>query len=172
MTGWRLGCGCSTAAIDPPPCIWFSSNRAAARRHVRPGCGGQRLPFRSAGLRSAAMQREYAKRRDQVSDCPIGTWSITRGSSRIAQEAGFFTMLGCAAAWGLPSDEIRKRLLHEAGEVVVVQRQRPAWIQSRRGTLRVSFRQAAAKPAADGPRPPSAPRPQPLHGRMGFPARP
>jgi X-X-X-Leu-X-X-Gly heptad repeat protein len=53
----------------------------------------------------------------------------------LAPEGGFFAMVDVRAA-GLPSDEIRRRLLHEHGVAVV---HGSAYGPGGEGTLRVSF---------------------------------
>ena len=57
----------------------------------------------------ATMRQEYARRRDEVLEQLPGV---------IAPEGGFFAMVDVRES-GIPSDEIRKRLMREHGVVVV-----------------------------------------------------
>ena len=76
---------------------------------------GRRGAGRSAGLRRGRCATEYARRRD------AGASRARRNSAAFAccaPEGGFFAMADVREL-GLPSDEIRKRLLHDHGVVVV-----------------------------------------------------
>ena len=74
----------------------------------------------------AAMRQEYTRRRAQV---------LEELSGVIAPEGGFFAMVDVRESH-IPSDEIRKRLMHEHGVVVV---HGAAYGRGGEGTLRVSF---------------------------------
>jgi aspartate/methionine/tyrosine aminotransferase len=76
----------------------------------------------------AAMRGAYARRRAQVIE-------QLHGVKVIAPEGGFFAMVDIRDS-GIPSDEIRKRLMHEHGVVVV---HGAAYGAGGEGTLRVSF---------------------------------
>jgi aspartate/methionine/tyrosine aminotransferase len=79
----------------------------------------------------SAMRAEYAQRRRQVCEQLTGL----PGISILEPEAGFFAMVDVSQL-RLTSDEVRGRLLHEFGVVVV---HGSAYGPSAEGTLRVSF---------------------------------
>jgi len=79
----------------------------------------------------AAMQAEYAERRRLV----VETLSGLPNARVLPPEGGFFAMVDIRAT-GLASDEARRRLLQEAGVVVI---HGAAYGPSGEGTLRVSF---------------------------------
>ena len=75
------------------------------------------------------MREEYSRRRAQVSD------GLGRVVNVIAPEGGFFAMADVRESQ-IPSNEIRRRLMHEHGVVVV---HGAAYGAGGEGTLRVSF---------------------------------
>jgi aspartate/methionine/tyrosine aminotransferase len=77
------------------------------------------------------MRDEYARRLDDV----IRALGSIPGVRVLSPEGGFFAMVDVREL-GLPSDEIRRRLLHESGVAVV---HGAAYGPSGEGTLRVSF---------------------------------
>jgi aspartate/methionine/tyrosine aminotransferase len=77
------------------------------------------------------MRGEYARRRAQV----IEALESAPGIRVLPPEGGFFAMLD-ARTLGVPSQDIRRRLLHDAGVAVV---HGSAYGPSGEGTLRVSF---------------------------------
>src|SRR5262249_36201081 len=79
----------------------------------------------------SAMQAEFARRREQT----LLALSGIRGVRPLAPEGGFFVMLDVREL-GLPSDEIRRRILHEQGVLVV---HGSAYGPAGEGFLRVSF---------------------------------
>ncbi|MBM3774487.1 MAG: aminotransferase class I/II-fold pyridoxal phosphate-dependent enzyme [Acidobacteria bacterium] len=79
----------------------------------------------------ARMRAEYAARRAKV----LAGLEGLGGVRALAPEGGFFAMLDVRGL-GLCSEEIRRRLLEEAGVVVV---NGSAYGASGEGTLRVSF---------------------------------
>jgi aspartate/methionine/tyrosine aminotransferase len=79
----------------------------------------------------AQMQEEYARRREQVLKRLAGI----AGVRILPPEGGFFAMAD-ARELGIPSAEIRKRLLHDHGVVVV---HGSAYGPGGEGTLRISF---------------------------------
>ena len=97
---------------------------------LRPGCGngGAHLDRRNA---SAACGTSMPARRQLIlsSLADVGRVRV------LAPEGGFFAMVD-ARQTGVPSDEIRRRLLHDTGVVVV---HGAAYGPAGEGTLRVSF---------------------------------
>ena len=79
----------------------------------------------------AVMRAEYARRRDLV----IEALSGIAGVRVLEPEGGFFAMLDVRGL-GRPSNEIRRRLLEDAGVAVV---HGAAYGPGGEGTLRVSF---------------------------------
>ncbi|HTB13007.1 MAG TPA: pyridoxal phosphate-dependent aminotransferase [Bryobacteraceae bacterium] len=123
MTGWRVGyCAGPAPMIQAMLLVLAQSSRgpatfiqdaAAEALTGSQDCVGE-------------MRREYALRRAQVMEQLPGV---------IAPEGGFFAMVDVRES-GIPSDEVRKRLLHEQGVVVV---HGSAYGEGGEGTLRVSF---------------------------------
>jgi aspartate/methionine/tyrosine aminotransferase len=128
MTGWRLG-----YCAGPAPLI------AAMYLVLQQSSRGPAAFVQDAGIAAlsgsqdcvAAMQAEYARRREQVARALSGI----DGVRVLPPEGGFFTMLNVREL-GLRSDEIRRRLLHDQGVVVV---HGSAYGPAGEGTLRVSF---------------------------------
>ncbi len=83
------------------------------------------------------MREEYTRRRAQV----IAALTGIPGVSVLAPEGGFFAMADVRGL-GIPSNEIRKRLLGEFGVVVV---HGSAYGPGGEGTLRVSFASGGEK---------------------------
>ena len=83
------------------------------------------------------MRAEYAKRREQV----IAALAGIPGVTVLPPEGGFFAMLDVRGI-GLPSNEIRVRLMQEHGVVVV---HGAAYGPAGEGTLRVSFASGGEK---------------------------
>lgn len=128
MTGWRLGyCAGPAPLIAAMYLILQQSSRGPATFVQDAGVFALNSPQDCV----AAMQTEYAKRRQQVSAALSGL----RGVQVLTPEGGFFAMLDVRAL-GMASDEIRQRLLHEQGVVVV---HGSAYGPAGEGTLRVSF---------------------------------
>ena len=128
MTGWRLGyCAGPASLIAAMYLILQQSSRGPATFVQDAGVAALDKPQDCV----AAMQIEYAKRRQQVSAALAGL----PGVNVLLPEGGFFAMLDVRAL-GLASDEIRRRLLHEQGVVVV---HGSAYGPAGEGTLRVSF---------------------------------
>jgi aspartate/methionine/tyrosine aminotransferase len=84
----------------------------------------------------AEMRNVYADRRQQVSDALSGLANV----EVLAPEGGFFTMADISRT-GQTSDEVRRRLLHEAGVAVV---HGSAYGECGEGALRVSFASGGA----------------------------
>lgn len=128
MTGWRVGyCAGPASLISAMFLVLQQSSRgpatfiqdAAAEALAGPqDCVSQ-------------MRSEYARRRQQV----LTQLDGIPGVRLLAPEGGFFAMAD-ARALRVPSDEIRKKLLHNHGVVVV---HGSAYGPGGEGTLRVSF---------------------------------
>jgi aspartate/methionine/tyrosine aminotransferase len=128
MTGWRLGyCAGPAALIRAAYLVLQQSSRGPATFVQDAGVAALRGPQECV----AAMQREYAARRRQLYEALSGL----RATTVLPPEGGFFALLDVRAL-GRPSDEIRSRLLMEAGVVVV---HGAAYGAPGEGTLRVSF---------------------------------
>jgi len=128
MTGWRLGyCAGPAQIIAAMYLVLQQSSRGPATFVQDAGVAALNGPQECV----AAMQGEYAKRRQQV----IAALSGLKGVTVLAPEGGFFAMLDVHEL-GVPSNEIRRRLLHEQGVVVV---HGSAYGPAGEGTLRVSF---------------------------------
>src|SRR5262249_34841481 len=128
MTGWRVG-----YCAAPPPVIegmlrllqqfsrgpaTFVQDAAACAPCSDPGCVARR-------------QAEYQGRRDLAVERLRGL----AGAAPLVPEGGLFVMLDVRGL-GRPSEEVRRRLLHEAGVVVI---HGAAYGPGGEGTLRVSF---------------------------------
>jgi len=74
---------------------------------------------------------EYQKRRDLV----VSRLQGIRGVTPLVPEGGLFVMVDVRGL-GMPSDEVRRYLLHRAGVVLI---HGAAYGQCGEGTLRVSF---------------------------------
>jgi aspartate/methionine/tyrosine aminotransferase len=128
MTGWRVGyCAAPKAFIDPLFLVLQQSSRG-------PATFIQDAAARAlAGPQQAVheMRDVYAARREQVCAALADVPRVRV----LPPEGGFFAMLDVRAI-GLPSDEIRRRLLNDAGVVVA---HGSAYGEGGEGTLRVSF---------------------------------
>jgi aspartate aminotransferase len=128
MTGWRLGyCAGPKQILDSMFLVLQQSSRGPATFVQDAGAaalGGPQECVRE-------MQRTYAGRRSTVVEALAGI----PGIEVLAPEGGFFAMVDLRRT-GLPSNEVRTRLLREHGVVVV---HGAAYGQAGEGTLRVSF---------------------------------
>jgi aspartate/methionine/tyrosine aminotransferase len=128
MTGWRVG-----YCAGPPPLV------EAMLLVLQQSSRGPATFIQDAAVVALAspqtavedMRLEYARRRDLVAN---GLGGLP-GISVLLPEGGFFAMIDVRAR-GLPSDEIRRRLLHRHGVAVV---HGAAYGARGEGTLRVSF---------------------------------
>jgi aspartate aminotransferase len=128
MTGWRVGyCAGPPTLISAMLLVLQQSSRGPAT-FVQDAAASALSHSQDC---VEEMRREYAKRRSQV----LSTLSGLPRARVLAPEGGFFAMVDVRAA-GLPSDEIRRRLLHEHGVAVV---HGSAYGPGGEGTLRVSF---------------------------------
>lgn len=128
MTGWRVGyCAGPKQLIQAMYLILQQSSRGPALfvqdAAVSALCGPQ------DGV--ARMQEEYARRRARVLEQLKGIPKVRV----LPPEGGFFAMLDIRDV-GLPSDEVRRRLLRDQGVAVV---HGAAYGEGGEGTLRISF---------------------------------
>lgn len=125
MTGWRAGyCAGPVPLIEAMFLVLAQSSRGPATFVQDAAAEALTGPQDCV----AAMRYEYARRRAQV----IETLQEVKV---IAPEGGFFAMVDCRES-PIPSNEIRRRLMHEFGVVVV---HGSAYGAGGEGTLRVSF---------------------------------
>ncbi len=128
MTGWRVGyCAGPAALIQAMFLILAQSSRGPSTFIQDAAAVALAGPQECV----AGMRREYGQRRAQVLESLAGI----PGVDVMAPEGGFFAMAD-ARKLGVPSAEIRTRLLHEYGVVVV---HGAAYGPGGEGTLRVSF---------------------------------
>ena len=128
MTGWRVGyCAAPKVFIDPLFLVLQQSSRGPATFIQDAATTALAGPQRAVD----EMRSTYASRRDAVLEALAGIPRVRV----LPPEGGFFAMLDVRAI-GLPSDEIRRRLLRDAGVVVM---HGSAYGDGGEGTLRVSF---------------------------------
>jgi aspartate aminotransferase len=128
MTGWRVGYCAAPAAITQAMFLVLQQGSRGPSTFVQDAA--------AAALNGpqdcvAAMQQEYAARRQRVSGALTGI----SGVAVIPPEGGFFTMVDISGL-GTSSNDIRRRLLQEFGVAVV---HGAAYGPGGEGTLRVSF---------------------------------
>jgi aspartate aminotransferase len=128
MTGWRLG---YCAAPAPIVQAMFLSLQQASRGPATFIQDAAAVALSGPQDAVAAMRAEYTRRRRQVLDA-LATVKRVRA---LPPEGGFFAMVD-ARDTGVASDDIRKRLLSDAGVAVV---HGAAYGPGGEGTLRVSF---------------------------------
>jgi aspartate aminotransferase len=128
MTGWRVGyCAAPAALLDAMFLVLQQSSRGPAtfvQDAAAAALGGPQACVQ-------AMREAYAARRDQL----IAALDGIAGVRVLPPEGGFFAMVDVRET-RLPSDEIRRRLLHQSGVAVV---HGAAYGSAGEGTLRVSF---------------------------------
>ena len=128
MTGWRVGyCAAPSTIIQSMFLALQQSSRGPATFVQDAAASALTGPQDCVGQ----MRQEYARRRALTLSALDGL----RRVRALPPEGGFFAMVD-ARETGLPSDEIRRRLLHEAGVAVV---HGAAYGPGGEGTLRVSF---------------------------------
>jgi aspartate aminotransferase len=128
MTGWRVGyCAGPAAVIQGMYLVLAQSSRGPATFIQDAAAEALTGPQECV----AQMREEYTRRREKV----LSGLSGIEGVEMLPPEGGFFAMAD-ARGLGLPSNEIRKRLLHDHGVVVV---HGAAYGPGGEGTLRVSF---------------------------------
>ena len=133
MTGWRVGyCAGPKALIDAMFMVLAQSSRGPATFIQDAAAVALAGPQHAVG----EMVEEYTLRRERV----IAALAGIPGVKVLPPEGGFFAMLDVSGL-GRPSNEIRRRLLHDAGVVVI---HGAAYGPAGEGTLRVSFASGGA----------------------------
>jgi aspartate aminotransferase len=128
MTGWRVGyCAGPTEVIRAMLLVLQQSSRGPAT-FVQDAATAA-LQGEQACVHE--MAAEYQARRDRVVQALGGIPGVVP----LVPEGGLFVMAG-VAGMGMPSDEVRRYLLHEAGVVVL---HGSAFGPAGEGTLRISF---------------------------------
>jgi aspartate aminotransferase len=128
MTGWRVGyCAAPASIIDSMFLILQQSSRGPAT-FVQDAAA---LALAGPQDCVTAMRSEYAARRSTV----MSRLANLPRARVLAPEGGFFAMVDVRAT-GIPSNDLRKRLLHDHGVVVI---HGGAYGEGGEGTLRVSF---------------------------------
>jgi aminotransferase len=123
MTGWRVGyCAAPAPLIQAMLLILAQSSRGPAT--FIQDAAAEALTGSQDCVE--AMRQEYANRRAKV---------MAQLDNVLAPEGGFFAMLDVRQS-GIPSNQIRQRLMHDHGVVVI---HGSAYGPSGEGTLRVSF---------------------------------
>jgi len=125
MTGWRVGyCAGPAALIQAMFMVLAQSSRGPATFIQDAAAEALQGPQDCV----ISMREEYTRRRAHVLE-------KLRGVPVIAPDGGFFAMVDVRES-GVPSNEIRRRLMHDHGVVVV---HGSAYGAGGEGTLRVSF---------------------------------
>jgi aspartate aminotransferase len=128
MPGWRVGyCAAPAPVVAAMLLVLQQSSRGPATFVQDAAAVALSGPQKCV----AEMRQEYTRRRSQV----LSTLSGIPHARVLAPEGGFFAMVDVRAG-GLPSDEVRRLLLHEHGVAVV---HGAAYGPGGEGTLRVSF---------------------------------
>lgn len=123
MTGWRVGyCAAPAALIQSMLLVLAQSSRGPAT--FIQDAAAEALTASQACVET--MRQEYTRRRAQI---------MAQLNNVIAPEGGFFAMVDVRQS-GIPSNEIRQRLMVDHGVVVV---HGAAYGPGGEGTLRVSF---------------------------------
>jgi len=128
MTGWRVGyCAAPASLLDAMFLVLQQSSRGPATFVQDAAVVALTGPQTCV----AAMREEYARRRARV----MAALDDVAGARVLPPEGGFFAMVDVRET-GVPSEEVRRHLLHEAGVAVV---HGAAYGSAGEGTLRVSF---------------------------------
>jgi aspartate aminotransferase len=128
MTGWRVGYCAAPAAIVRDMFLVLQQSSRGPATFIQDAAA---VALTSSQACVAAMRDEYAARRATVLARLDGLPRVRV----LPPEGGFFAMLD-ARATGVPSNELRRRLLTEHGVVVA---HGSAYGEGGEGTLRVSF---------------------------------
>jgi len=128
MTGWRVGyCAAPANVIQAMLLLMQQSSRGPAT-FVQDAAA---VALRGDQQAVRQLTVEYQTRRDRV----LAALQGIPGVATLTPEGGLFVMADVRGL-GLSSDEVRRRLLHEAGVVVI---HGAAYGPGGEGTLRVSF---------------------------------
>jgi len=133
MTGWRVGyCAGPVEILRSMFLVLAQSSRGPATFIQDAAAAALSGPQDC----TIAMREEYAARRAQVSAAMVGVPKV----KLLEPEGGFFSMADVREI-GLPSDEVRQRLLNDHGVCVA---HGAAYGPTGEGTLRVSFASGGA----------------------------
>mgnify|MGYP003347808021 CR=1 FL=1 len=128
MTGWRVGYCAASADVTRKMFLVLQQSSRGPATFIQDAAA---VALTGPQDCVADMQRGYAARREQVAQALGGLERV----QPLSPEGGFFTMVD-ARATGVPSNDIRKRLLVDHGVVVA---HGSAYGPGGEGTLRVSF---------------------------------
>ena len=128
MTGWRVGYCAAPPALTQAMLLVLQQSSRGPATFVQDAAA---LALTGPQDCVSGMRSEYALRREAV----LRSLDGTPGCRVLAPEGGFFAMVDVSAL-GLPSNEIRRRLLRDSGVVVM---HGAAYGAAGEGTLRVSF---------------------------------
>jgi aspartate/methionine/tyrosine aminotransferase len=128
MTGWRVGYVAGTAEVIAAMTLVLQQSSRGPATFVQDAAAAAVRSDQSCVRQMAA---EYQGRRDLVVERLGGI----PGVSPVVPEGGLFVMVDVRGL-GLPSDEVRASLLHEAGVVVI---HGSAYGPGGEGTIRISF---------------------------------
>jgi aspartate/methionine/tyrosine aminotransferase len=128
MTGWRVGYCCAPLEIISAMLLVLQQSSRGPATFVQDAAA---CALRSDQSCVHGMKAEFEGRRDKV----VEALGDIPGVRAPAPEGGLFVTVEVGRL-GLPSDEVRRHLLHEAGVVVV---HGSAFGARGEGTLRVSF---------------------------------
>jgi aspartate/methionine/tyrosine aminotransferase len=128
MTGWRVGYCAAPAPIVQSMFLALQQSSRGPATFVQDAAT---VALTSSQDCVGRMLDEYATRRRLV----LSSLADLAHVRALAPEGGFFAMID-ARQTGIPSDEIRRRLLHDTGVAVV---HGAAYGPAGEGTLRVSF---------------------------------
>jgi len=125
MTGWRVGYCAGPAPLIQAMLLVLAQSSRGPSTFIQDAAAEALTGSQDC---VSSMRQEYARRRARVIE-------QLHGVNVIAPEGGFFAMVDVRDS-KIPSDQIRKRLMHEYGVVVV---HGAAYGAGGEGTLRVSF---------------------------------
>lgn len=125
MTGWRVGYCAGPAPLIQAMFLALAQSSRGPATFIQDAAAEALTGPQDC---VASMREEYARRRTQVIE-------QLKGVRVIPPEGGFFAMVDVRES-GIPSNEIRKRLMNEHGVVVA---HGAAYGEGGEGTLRVSF---------------------------------
>jgi aspartate aminotransferase len=128
MTGWRVGYSVAPAAFIEPMLLVLQQSSRGPATFVQDAAA---VALSGPQDAVAEMRAAYAERRSAVTAALAGVPRVRV----LPPEGGFFAMVDVRGI-GLPSDEVRARLLRESGVVVA---HGSAYGEAGEGTLRVSF---------------------------------
>jgi aspartate aminotransferase len=128
MTGWRVGYCAAPAPIIQSMFLALQQSSRGPATFVQDAATAALTGSQDCVAR---MRDEYAARRQLI----LSALADVAGVRVLAPEGGFFAMLDVRQT-GIPSNDIRRRLLHDNGVAVV---HGAAYGPAGEGTLRVSF---------------------------------